>query len=113
VFVHSLIPFRKHGDDWFGAGAVTTAGKEGRKEDHGLPVPLEPVATGATSPPLPLLLLELVTTGAPSTGSTDAAAAGCFGCACLVTWIVRRITLVWTTGLSATVLVGAWPGRCR
>ena len=43
-----------------------------------------------------------------------AAAAGCLGLACLVTWIVRRITLVRTAGWSATVLLGAClPGAER
>jgi hypothetical protein len=72
------------------------------------PPPLELVATGAASPPVELVLV-----------TTDAAAAvpptvepgppGCFGFACLVTWTVRRITLVWTIGLSATCLLGGLP----
>ena len=43
---------------------------------------------------------------APPEAAPDRSAApapsGCFGLACLVTWTVRRITLVWTIGLSAT-----------
>lgn len=78
-------------------------GEEAEYEDIGAE-PVEEAPVVALLPPPP----PLEPAAQPPPAQPPAPAGGRFGLACLVTWIVRRITFVWTSGLSATFGAAWW-----